>query len=84
MKKKRILLLLSSVGVVVIGYFLLADFLSPNSQVGDLAKNSSVNSVTTPKKRKTQQFRNGFNGCFYENSDMNRLSQILRMLINNQ
>ena len=35
MKKRRILLLLSLAGVVVVGFFLLADLLSPNPRVGD-------------------------------------------------
>ena len=49
------MLLLSLAGVVVImGFFLLADFLSPNPQVGDLDKKPSVKSATTPEKRKAQ------------------------------
>jgi hypothetical protein len=35
MKKRRILLLLSLAGVVVVGFFLLTDLLSPNPRVGD-------------------------------------------------
>ncbi len=49
------MLLLSLAGIVVImGFFLLADFLSPNPQVGDLARKPSVKSATTPEKRKAQ------------------------------
>ena len=55
MKPRRIWLLLSLAGVVVImGFFLLADFLSPNPKVGDLARKPSVNSATTSEKRKAQ------------------------------
>ena len=37
MKKRRILLLLSLVGVVVMGYFLLAELLAPNESPEDFA-----------------------------------------------
>ena len=54
MKQRRILLLLSLAGVVVIGFFLLADFLSPNQPADDLAREVSPNgneNSSRPKAR---------------------------------
>ena len=49
MKKRRILLLFSLVGVVVVGFFLLAGLLSPNPRVGDESTDGFLKESATAK-----------------------------------
>ena len=49
MKKRRILLLLSLVWVVVVGFFLLAGLLSPNPRVGDESTDGFLKESATAK-----------------------------------
>ena len=54
MKKKTILLLLSLAGLVVFGFFFLADFLTPERLADESVKNPLTNPAPSPERRLTE------------------------------